>query len=65
MISSKIIARLLREGWTFDRQKGSHRTYKKAGNPMIVTVPHPRRDMPKGTLRSICRAAGWEFPPGL
>ncbi len=26
---------------------------------MIVTVPHPERDLPLGTVRSIYRQAGW------
>lgn len=65
LMSKKIINRLESEGWTFDRQTGSHHTFKKAGSVLIVTVTHPRRDFPKGTLRSICRAAGWEWPPEL
>jgi predicted RNA binding protein YcfA (HicA-like mRNA interferase family) len=65
VISSQIIRRLESEGWVLARQAGSHHHYKKDGVAFIVTVPHPRRDMPAGTLRSICRAAGWEFPPRL
>ncbi|RLC28426.1 MAG: toxin HicA, partial [Deltaproteobacteria bacterium] len=26
-----------------------------------VTVPHPKRDFPIGTLRSIYRQAGWKW----
>jgi len=26
----------------------------------MVIVPHPRKDMPPGTLRSIYRQAGWQ-----
>ncbi len=29
--------------------------------PGHVVVPHPRKDMPLGTLRSIFRQAGWDW----
>ncbi len=61
--SAKIIKRLEAEGWEEDRVTGSHHHFKKAGERNIVTVTHPRKDFPKGTLRNICRAAEWEWPP--
>ncbi len=29
----------------------------------IVVVPNHKGDIKPGTLRSICRGAGWEYPP--
>ncbi|MDW8213738.1 MAG: type II toxin-antitoxin system HicA family toxin [Roseiflexaceae bacterium] len=29
--------------------------------PGRVTVPHPKKDLPVGTLRSIYRQAGWSW----
>lgn len=65
IMSKKIIRRLEQEGWELSRINSSHHHYKRAGSAFIVTVTHPRRDFPIGTLRNICRAAGWEFPPDL
>jgi len=39
-------------------QKGSHLQLKHPTKPGRVTVPHPRRDIPIGTLRSIEKQAG-------
>jgi len=59
MNSRQIIRRLERDGWRLVRTKGSHRQYKHPDKPGLVTVPHPRRNIPKGTLRSIFKQAGW------
>ena len=40
-------------------QRGSHVQLKHPQKPGRVTVPHPRRDLPNGTVRSIYRQAGW------
>jgi len=38
--------------------RGSHCQFKHPSKPGKITVPHPRRDLPEGTLRSIFRQAG-------
>jgi predicted RNA binding protein YcfA (HicA-like mRNA interferase family) len=38
--------------------EGSHRQFKHPTKPGRVTVPHPVKDMPVGTLKSIERQAG-------
>ena len=63
MTSQEVIRRLISDGWTHARTKGDHHIYTKAGSRMHVTVPHPKRDLPTGTLRSIFRQAGWPWPP--
>ena len=63
MDSRAIIKRLEQEGWRCVRTKGSHRQYKHPSKPGRVTVPHPKRDIPAGTLRAIFRQAGWEDQP--
>lgn len=55
--SKKIIKRLLAEGWTFVSAKGSHQKFRKDGQSVIV--PHPKKDLPHGTARSIAKTAGW------
>lgn len=55
--SRAIIQRLRAEGWTEISVKGSHHKFRKDGQSLIV--PHPKKDLPLGTARSIARAAGW------
>jgi predicted RNA binding protein YcfA (HicA-like mRNA interferase family) len=60
MSSRDVIRRLEREGWVLHRTSGSHCIYKHADKPTgLVVVPHPKKDLPKGTLMSIMKAAGW------
>jgi predicted RNA binding protein YcfA (HicA-like mRNA interferase family) len=56
--SSEIIAALKAGGWREVAQKGSHVQFKHPAKPGRVTVPHPRKDIAIGTLRSIERQAG-------
>jgi predicted RNA binding protein YcfA (HicA-like mRNA interferase family) len=58
MRSREIIAALRRDGWRRVAQKGSHIQFKHPTKLGRVTVPHPQRDIPKGTLGSIERQAG-------
>jgi predicted RNA binding protein YcfA (HicA-like mRNA interferase family) len=59
MTSRDVIRRLLREGWRLVRSKGSHRQFMHPDRPGLVTVPHPKKQLPTGTLKSIFRQAGW------
>ena len=54
--SHTILKVLLAHGFDFVSQKGSHRKYRKAGR--IVIVPHPKKEIPMGTFRSIIRQSG-------
>ncbi|MGP0089226.1 MAG: type II toxin-antitoxin system HicA family toxin [Xanthobacteraceae bacterium] len=58
MDSREIIARLQADGWRKVRQKGSHQQFKHPARPGLFTVPHPRRDVPIKTLRSIEQQSG-------
>lgn len=50
-----------RLGWHVARVSGSHHILKKAGVPILLTVPaHGGRPMKPGTLRAPLRAAGIE-----
>ena len=44
-------------GWEFARQRGSHMILVKAGHPATLSVPD-HREVARGTLRSLIRAAG-------
>ncbi len=57
----EVIKRLEAEGWLFDRQKGSHRTFKKVGVVEIVTVSGiDGKDVSPGQLQQIKRKARWK-----
>jgi predicted RNA binding protein YcfA (HicA-like mRNA interferase family) len=62
MNSTQIIRRLKDEGWAQVHVKGSHHKFKHPQMPGHVTVPHPKKDLPIGTLRSIYQQAGWVWP---
>jgi len=59
MTSKEIIKRLKKEGWTFKGQSGSHSKWEHPTTKKCVTVPHPRKDFSKGTLRAIFKQIGW------
>jgi predicted RNA binding protein YcfA (HicA-like mRNA interferase family) len=61
--SRDIIDRLKVEGWILVNVRGSHHQYKHPISGGKVTVPHPKKDLPKGTLRNIFRQTGWDWPP--
>jgi predicted RNA binding protein YcfA (HicA-like mRNA interferase family) len=61
MKSADIIKKLEADGWKLARSKGSHHHFKHGTKPGLVTVPHPKSDIPTGTLRSIYKQAGWPW----
>ena len=56
--SREIIRDLLADGWFEVAQRGSHVQFKHPTKPGRVTVPHPKKDLPHGTVSSIRRQAG-------
>ncbi len=58
--SREIIKLLNDDGWELVRVKGSHHQFKHAKKRGIVTVPHPNKDLPIRTVKSIYKQAGWE-----
>ncbi len=57
MPSADVIRVLKADGWELARVKGSHHHFRHATKKGIVTVPHPKKDIPIGTLRSVERQA--------
>lgn len=47
-----------RDGWVQVAQKGSHVQFRHPAKKGRVTVPHPERDVPLGTLKSIEKQSG-------
>jgi predicted RNA binding protein YcfA (HicA-like mRNA interferase family) len=58
MKSGDIISALKADGWSQVATKGSHVQFKHPSKPGRVTVPHPKRDIPIGTLKSIESQSG-------
>jgi predicted RNA binding protein YcfA (HicA-like mRNA interferase family) len=58
--SQQIIKALEREGFGFVSQRGSHVKYRKRDSDIIFTVivPAGRKQIPRGTFRSILRQSG-------
>ena len=55
--SDEVIRVLRQHGFFFVTQRGSHAKYKnEAGR--IAIVPHPKKELPIGTTRSIIRQSG-------
>jgi len=54
--SKLIINALLKNGFRFISQRGSHCKYRK--DDKTVIVPSPRKEIPIGTFRSIVRQSG-------
>ena len=58
MESGDIIAVLQEDGWYEVARKGSHVQFKHPEKLGRITVPHPKRDLPIGTLKSIEKQSG-------
>ena len=56
--SRDVIKELKKDGWYEVHQAGSHKQFKHPVKAGRVTVPHPKRDIPLGTLKSIEKQAG-------
>lgn len=58
MNAKTLIEKLKADGWELVRVKGSHHHFKHPYKPNLVTVPHPKKDLPTGTWNSILKDAG-------
>jgi predicted RNA binding protein YcfA (HicA-like mRNA interferase family) len=61
MNSKELIKLLKQDGWIQVGGKGDHEKFTHPTKLGHVVVPHPRKDIPIGTLRNIYRQAGWDW----
>ncbi|HEX4532713.1 MAG TPA: type II toxin-antitoxin system HicA family toxin [Rhizomicrobium sp.] len=54
---SKVVSRLLREGWELARHGGAHDVFRHPAKDVIVLPRH--RTLSPGVARSIAKTAGW------
>jgi len=47
---------LKKNGWVLERIRGSHHIFVKEGVDHHITLPHPRKDLAKGTLQEILKS---------
>ena len=62
MQSRLLIKELEDAGWILDRITGSHHIFTHRYNPYTIPVPHPKKDLPVLTVKSIRRRAGLLYP---
>lgn len=58
MDSKTIVKLMLSHGWEFVRSRGSHHVFRHSSDGKIAVVPHPKRDLPIGTVKALERATG-------
>ena len=58
MKSGDLIKELKADGWKLMHTVGSHHQFKHPVKPGKVTVPHPKKDLPKGTVNSVLKQTG-------
>lgn len=58
MDSATLIKQLKADGWLLVHTVGSHHQFKHMSKPGKVTVPHPKKELAIGTVRSILKQAG-------
>jgi predicted RNA binding protein YcfA (HicA-like mRNA interferase family) len=58
MKSTDVIKQLKADGWYLVHVVGSHHQFKHPTKAGKVTVPHPKKDLPLPTVRSILKQAG-------
>ncbi|MDU9389592.1 type II toxin-antitoxin system HicA family toxin [Pseudomonas japonica] len=58
MQSRQLIRELEVAGWVLKRITGSHHIFKHPDSPYLIPVPHPKKDLPIGTVKSIRQRAG-------
>lgn len=57
MDSGALIKMIEKDGWIKVATRGSHAQFKHPVKKGRVTVPHPKKDLPKGTVNSILKQA--------
>jgi len=58
MKSADLIKLLKENGFEVVRISVSHHQFRKEGRPGVVTVPHPKKDLGVGLVKTILKQAG-------
>jgi len=58
-MNSRMLMKLIEDdGWVLVRVTGSHHHFKHPTKSGLVTIPHPKKDLPIGTVKNILKQAG-------
>lgn len=60
--SRELISLINADGWYLARTVGDHHHFRHPEKPGVVTIPHPKKDVPIRTAKSIAEQAGIELP---
>ena len=55
--SREIISLMIADGWFLVDTRGGHHYFKHPNKPGKVTVPHPKKDLPRKTIENILNQA--------
>ena len=58
MNSRVLIKKIKEDGWFLVNDVGSHQQFKHPTKKGKITIPHPKKDLPIGTVRCILKQAG-------
>lgn len=58
MKSHDLIRAIEKDGWYEVSVVGSHHHFKNLNKIGKITIPHPKKDLPKGTVKIILKRAG-------
>ena len=58
MSSTELIRVIEDDGWYLVNVKGSHHHFKHQTKKGKVTISHPKKDLPQGTINVILKQAG-------
>lgn len=59
--SREVIEILEANGWKLKNVRGDHYMYEHTESNKKVPIPHPRKNIPVGTLKAISRQTGIVF----
>ncbi len=58
MSSRELIKAVEKAGWVKNRTNGSHHIFTHPTKPGALSIVHPEKDVPTGTLRATLKKAG-------
>ena len=58
MKSRDLIKMIEKDGWYLVATRGSHHQFKHPIKSGRITIPHPKKDLPIGTVKNIKKQAG-------
>ena len=61
MKSKQLVKIITEHGWIATTIKGGHHTFKHPDSAQIITIPHPKKDLSIGLVKSIFKVANLPY----